>query len=53
MFYLTHSYSLLCFDVFPPSPLKITLLAIKNVSPPTVFDLGGQNRHHFVRNLIA
>ena len=50
--YLIHSYSLLCFDVFP-LPLKSTLLATKIVSPPTVFDLGGWNRQHFVGNWIA
>ena len=34
------------------SPLKSTLLATKNLSPPAVFDLGGWNRH-FVWNWIA
>ena len=38
--YLAHSYILSYFDVFCPL-LKSTLLATKNVSPPTVFDLGG------------
>ena len=38
--YLAHSYILLYFDVFSPL-LKSTLLATKNVSPLTVFDLGG------------
>ena len=50
--YLAHSYILLYFDVF--SPLLIsTLLATKNESPPTVFDLGGWNGHHFVGNWVA
>ena len=47
-----HSYSLLCFDVFPPHQ-QITFLATKNVSPQTGFDLGGWNRHDFVKNWIA
>ena len=38
--------------VFLPS-WKITLLAIKNGSPPAVFDLGGWNGHHFVLNWVA
>ena len=38
--------------VFLPS-WKITLLATKNVSAPTVFDLGGWHRHHFVGNWVA
>ena len=38
--------------VFLPS-CKITLLATKNVSPPTVCDLGGWNGHHFVGNWVA
>ena len=50
--YLAHSYILLYFDVFSPL-LKSTLFAIKNVSPPTVFDLGGWNGHHFVGNWVA
>ena len=29
------------------------LLTARNVSSPTVFDLDGWNRHHFVGNLIA
>ena len=48
---VTVCYVLMCF--FPPPPLKSTLLATKNVSPPTVLDLGGWNRHHFVGNWIA
>ena len=36
------------------SPLqKSTLFATPNVSPPTVFDLGGWNGHHFVGNWVA
>ena len=33
--------------------LKSTLFATPNVSPPTVFDLGGWNWHHFVGNWVA
>ena len=33
--------------------LKSTLSAIPNLSPPTVFDLGGWNGHHFVGNWVA
>ena len=33
--------------------LKSTLFATPNVSPPTVFDLGGWNDHHFVGNWVA
>ena len=33
--------------------LKSTLLVIPNLSPPTVFDLGGWNGHHFVGNWVA
>ena len=50
--YLAHSYIWLYFDVFSPL-LKSTLLATKNASPPTVFDLGGWNGHHFVGNWAA
>ena len=50
--YLAHSYILLYFDVFLAS-WKSTLLATKNISPPTVFDLGGWNGHHFVGNWVA
>ena len=32
--------------------LKSTLLATPNLSPPTVFDLGGWNGHHFVGNWV-
>ena len=40
-------WCVLCFSL----PLKSTFLATKNVSP-TVFDLGGWNRYHFVGNWI-
>ena len=50
--YLAHSYILLYFDVFLHS-WKSSLLVTKNVSPPTVFDLGGWNRHHFIGNWVA
>ena len=33
--------------------LKSTLFATPNVSPPTVFDLGGWNGHHFIGNWVA
>ena len=48
--YLECSYILLYSDVFLPSWKKSTLFTTPNVSPPTVFDLGGWNGHHFVEN---
>ena len=45
---VTAWYVLMCFSL----SLKSTFLATKNVSPPTVFDLGGWNRYHFVGNWI-
>ena len=35
------------------SLLKSALFPTPNVSPPTVFDLGGWNRHYFVGNWVA
>ena len=51
--YLAHSYILLYFDVFFFTPEKYTLFNIPNLSPPTVFDLGGLNGHHFVGNWVV
>ena len=45
---VTACYVLMCFSI----PLKSIFLATKNVSPPTVFELGGWNTYHFVGNLI-
>ena len=45
---VTACYVLMCFSLL----LKSTFLATKNVSPPTVFDLGGWNIYHFVGNWI-
>ena len=45
---VTACYVLMCFSL----SLKSTFLATKNVSPPTVFDLGGSNRYNFVGNWI-
>ena len=46
---VTACYVLMCFSPL----LKSTFLATKNASPPTVFDLGGWNGHHFVGNWVA
>ena len=50
--YLAHSSFCYILTCFLPSQ-KITLLATKNVFPPTVFDLGGWNWHHSVGNWVA
>ena len=46
---VTFCYILMCFSPL----LKSTLFATPNVSPPTVFYLGGWNGHHFVGNWVA
>ena len=54
--YLTHSYRLLYFDVFP-FPWKVHFWPLKMYLLPQFwgwypFHLGGWNRYHFVGNLI-
>ena len=50
--YLAHSYIFFIFWYFSHL-LKSTPLATPKLSPPTVFDLGGWNEHHFVGNWVA